>query len=310
MLKIFENKNIKKYKWILIILISIVFLIFLNMRKDNDYDNYSLEHIDNIPSNETVRKLEDYYTPKTISETKIINLKSKIGDKDYYLAKIKKDKFNENCPICSVTKVRDSMLVLVDANSTIKENCYADELVKCYNTQNISDCPSHSLKQCDPKKIGTNNIEFILDNITSGLIKDGVVTPPSYALKFNDQKNQGIMMSLWEIENKTSEKSSVKPNKKNFIVCLDDIIGALDNKQKIYLNTDNLPKDKIRFKIFFKIDDQVKYLGVCNNELCPNIICEEKECENNYKFLCLYDDIKNPNVLNFEPELMKHIKNG
>jgi hypothetical protein len=90
---------------------------------------------------------------------------------------------------------------------------------------------------------------------------------------------------------------------------LDDIVGALDNKQKLYLNTDNLPKDKIRFKMFFKVDDQVKYLGACKGELCPNIVCKEKECEDDYKFLCLYDDINHKNVLNFEPELIKHVKN-
>jgi hypothetical protein len=310
MLELFESENMKKNKWLLVILLAVILLIFLNMRKDSG--SFLLEHAGNVPSNETVRKLEDYYTPKSIPETRVINLKTKIEGKDYYLGKIKKDKFNSNCPICSATKVKDSMLVLVDSNSVIKEHCFAEELVKCYNTQNIVDCPTHAIKQCDPKKIGSSNIEFVLDNVTSGAIKDGVVTLPSFALKFNDPKSPGVMLSLWEIEkqNKPNETSDAAKNaKKNFIVCLDDIVGALDNKQKLYLNTDNLPKDKIRFKMFFKIDEEVKYLGVCTGELCPNIVCKEKECEDDYKFLCLYDDINHKNVLNFEPELIKHVKN-
>jgi hypothetical protein len=317
MLEIFESRNLKKNKWLLIILVAIIFLILLNLKKDS---YYIFEHAGNVANvigsnnNETVRKLEDYYTPKSLPETRVINLKCKIDGKDYYLAKVKKDKFNSNCPICNLTKVKDSMLVLVNSNAVIKENCYAEELVKCYNTQNISDCPTHALNQCDPKKISSNNTEFILDNITSGIIKDGVVTHPSFALKINDPENTGILLSLWEMKNTKSTPSATPSttqsaiSQKNYIVCLDDVIGALDNKQKLYLNTENLPKDKIRFKIFFKLDEHVKYLGVCNSKLCDNMVCNKPECDDDIKFLCLYDDITNTNVINFEPELVKHLK--
>jgi hypothetical protein len=303
---------IKKNKWLLCIILAIALLILLNVYNP-------LEHIENVSSSspspssqQTVRKLEDYFTVKTASETKIISLKCKIDGKDYYVGNVDKKKFNESCPICSTTAIKDSMLVLVNSKMALKNNCYEEELVKCFNTQTIADCQEHALKECDQKKIGFSNLEFVLDNIVEGTIVDGVKTQPSFILKLNDPKLTGAMLSILEMKSSTN---TTEQTKKLHLICLDKVIGTLDEKQKIYLDTTGLAKDKIRFKIFFKIEGKNKYLGVCNGDLCPNIICKEPSCDNketccidDYKFFCLYDEMTNTNVLNFEPELVRFVK--
>jgi hypothetical protein len=301
-----------KYKWLFVIFISLTILIYLNIIVE------PYEHVTNVTSGHTVRKLDDYLTPKTIPETRVVNIKCKMGGKDYFLGKIKKDRFNANCPACNLTNLKDNtMLVLVDSRLIINENCYNEELIKCYNTQNIADCPQHAAEKCDAKKIGSSSTEFIIDNVTQGETKDGVITPPSYSLRFNNTDSQGIMLSLWEFERKipTEDKdvnleAADLPQRveKNYMVCIDDIIGAMDDKQKLYLDTTNLPRDKIRFKIFFNVNNQTKYLGVSKTDLCENIVCTVPECENDYKFLRLYDNIDDENILVFEPELIRHLK--
>ena len=340
-------ETIKKQKWITIIIICIILLVFLHY--SNTFD--TLEHAEGSVSNngkKTVRRLLDFYTPKTIADVRIINLKCRAGDIEYYLAKINKNKFKSPCTHCNKSKIEDSVLVLVKTKNTIKNNCIVEELVKCYNSDNIADCAEYVGGACPSNKFEGKNLEFILDNIDEGTketTKDGVLvnaSDQSFSLRFNDPEISGLMVSLFEYESASApvpvpvpestptNTSAVNDNvtsavndnvtsavndtvtviKKNYLVCLDEIVGAISNKQKVYINTEGLPNDTIRFKLYFNFgDNNIKYLGACKKDKCINVSCEnEEECGDDYKYLCLYDNINDDNVLIFEPKLVRHGK--
>lgn len=283
------------------IIVIILIIIIVCLLKDNVKNHFEgLININNI-NKITVRKLDDYYTPKQNNIINVINIKCKIDDNYYFIANVPKSKFNKYCPICDNTKNEKNMLVLVNEKKVISNECYEEELIKCYNKDDISDCNNYALKKCNPNEVFSSCLDMILDNIDNVQIKDGNINIPSYVLKTNN-------LSIPTMATVFTINGLIDENKKMYLLCLNTNVGLIMENQKIYLDTENLSNDRIKFRMYFYINMKKLYLGACTNQICQNIVCETEECENDFKFICLYDDRNHKNVLIFEPILKKKIR--
>jgi hypothetical protein len=297
-----------KNKWIILIFLCIIMLFYINYY-NSEYETLEGD-IKNSPDNsQTLRKLSDFYNERAgDTYKKIIHLKCKIDTEEFYLANINKKNINSNCNLCSLGDLKDRMSILVNKKNVIHKDCKNLETTKCYNTDNINDCESYVDKICDQKKIKSSDCEIILEQRK---IKDP--KEEYYLLKSNENPKSSIFLSLIEEPKKAPEvidptKIKISDFIKSYFVCFNNIPGGiLNEKEKIYIDNTDIPKDKIRFRIYFKIDQKEKFLGVSKTSLCEDLICKEEKCQNNFKYLTLYDNKTDPNVLIFEPELVEII---
>ena len=280
-------ENTDNRKWLIIGIIGLVFIILINS------NFFTIEQLTNL-NKKTVRTIGDYFSLKNSIDVKVIKLKCNVGKDKFFIGNVNKNKFNERCPACGFTKNRDTMLVLVNEKNIAPTNCKENELIKCFNGNNISDCNMYVDKICNSDKVPFEDLEMIIDNVEMS-------KKTSFVLKTNS-KSQTVMTAF----NFASENKDNKVDKVN-VICFDENLGSIKENQKFYIDMDGLPNDKIRFRMYFMIDDKRFYVGVCRTPMCDDVVCREKSCLDNFKFLCLYDNIKDRNVLVFEPEIMRII---
>jgi hypothetical protein len=328
---------IEKNIWIIIFIISIC-LIFVLINK---YEN--MENMENTGCNgKTCRVKSDFYTDKNLKspENKIIHLKcSNLNNvnNNFYLTSLDKN-FN-NCNACDISDVKNIMPAIVDVNNTLNDNCSKSEMVKCLNSQNIPNCKSHVDDICKKKfKISSKNYEFILeyykndDDKKDDDKKDDDKNDDYYLLRFNNKEKNILSLSIvkpeekdgikLDIDPKTGVGVGINPKTKETVIIPPKYIVCFKNSEddisKLYLDEEKLGKDKVMFRLYFQVGEGVKgrrYLGTCIKELQSDNICEDKLCKNKevcekyIKYLCLYPDNKNKNVLWFEPEFVGFKKN-
>jgi hypothetical protein len=292
-----------------LLIIIVLFLLFVYLKTNSQCA--LIENMTSLNDKETVRKMDDYYTLKSDEKQKILELNCDINEKKYKFGFLNKSKFNSNCDLCGKTNLTDLMPVLLDVNKTSKKNCANDELIKCYNGNDIIDCKSHVISACNTTKISSSNLELILYNIQQKSIdKDGTIIEPSYILKMGNNKSNVLSLSPSSLEVK-NKSTNVIEKKIIYFICCNNILNEATDSEKVYLEQYVDKKDKIRFKMYFKVPEsengelKKKYLGFSNVDLCDNIVCKDAKCKNDIKFLTLYSETTNKNILIFEPEIVR-----
>jgi hypothetical protein len=293
MIEIFNSK-------MLIIILLLLLLIYLNIQlKNNNIENMTI----------SIRKMEDYYTTATDAKQKILELNYTINNKKYKLGFVNKNKFNQNCKICDKTDLGDIYPVLVNSTLITKKNCENDELVKCYNDNTIADCKTNAMTVCYNNKLPSSSSEIMIYNVEEKKIDEkNNILEPSYILRTGDDKTNVLSLDSIEVEIKNTKQI-------RYFVCCNKISVAIPEDKKhlhyFYLEQDTENTDKIKFKIYFMLKTQPMeapkklYLGYMLNDMCENIVCKTEECIDDFKFLTLYDDPKNANIISFEPELLR-----
>lgn len=291
--------NISNLK-LLVIIALVILLIYLNIKKK-------------ITENMTVsvRKMEDYYTTKTDSKQKILELSCLINDKKYKMGFVNKNKFSPSCNICGKSNLENIYPVLVDSSLISKKSCENDELINCYNNDVVADCKTNAETICNQNKMSSSCSEFMLYNIQQKTVdKDGNIKNPSYILRLGDDKSNLLSLNSTEITVKNTV-TNVNEKKIAYFTCCDKIINEIPDNDKFYLEQDVEKTDKIRFKIYFMLPDEPngiskkKYLGYSPVDLCDNSICKNDNCKNSFKSLTLYADQTSQNIIVFEPELVR-----
>jgi hypothetical protein len=342
-------------KWLLLLFVSLLLIFIIH---NNIINIEKLENLDR-----TVRTLEEYVTKtKTDKFQNIVNLKSVINDKIYYLGNIDVEKIKKDCDLCKNSKNNKKVLLLCNKNLKAKKNCINEETTACYNNQTIVDCDEYVSKKCNNKKINAENFEFIINVLdpksnTSVLIKTKEKTKNQIEEPSLDDDKMVNCVSLLE-PGSNDNKDMMKVLKEIFIlgmplmkqqyaVCCDVVDKTLmseggakqiEETQKIYIENGqyesddtqsddeqsdesigNVPnvlpdtakekkntsvENKVHFKVYFKIGEKKKYVGHNDTNEC----CVDDKCQKNYLSLTVYDDPTHKNILTFEPELVKIVR--
>lgn len=312
------NNFLYKYIYIMIekinmklLIVAALILLFIYLKTNPKSVCCLVENMTPNDAKETVRKMSDYYTLKTGGKQKILELNCKIGEIKYKFGFMDKIKFNNTCNLCEKMNLKNLMPVLVNSTKTSKKTCEHDELIKCYNNNDVIDCANNAETLCNNTIITSDNTEFILYNIQQKNIdKGGIDMGPSYVLKLGNDKLSVLSLIATQIEAK-NKTTGIIEKKLIYFCCCQKILGEFTDKEKIYLERYTVTKDKICFKLYFFIPDsengepKKKYLGHASQNLCDNIICKDATCASDIKFLTLYSDVTNSNILIFEPELVR-----
>lgn len=323
---------IEKYKWIIVFFLSIC-LIFVLI---NNYEKME----NTLCGGKTCRTKSDFYTDKNTKkvENKIIHLKcttkneiKESKDNFFYLANINTD-YNK-CNACDISDIKKHMPALVDSKNIVNTNCTKNELIKCLNSQDKPNCKNYVNDLCKINgRINSKDCEFILEyyeNENDSKKEENEEKKEYYLLRSNNKDKHTLSLVQQPHVNTTPTKNSTttengtnieikNPKTGDIIITPPNYLVCFDNKQnnnKIYIEEDyeKLGKDKVIFYLYFKVGEGERgkrYLGTCvksvpKDNICDDNICKNpKACEKFIKYLCLYQDKNNDNVLWFEPEFI------
>jgi hypothetical protein len=294
------NMNININKWLIILFVTFLLILIIQTNIIN------IENLENINNNNTLRNIDDYISIKDSEKTnKLINFKCIIANKEYYLANIDANKISDDCNICENSQLKNKILVLCKSSLKQKYNCIDETAHKCYNDQKILNCQEYIDNECKKGKINSNDFLFIMELLNQ--------EKKNFSISTNNNNNiEKYGLSLLEENNKKNKNITdmlqtiyflkIPIIKASSVVCCDKYEVTLTNKQELYLDDENLQKDKIRFKLYFLIDGKKKYIGYNAKNIC----CKDndKECNQNYFTLTIFDNANHENVLTFEPEIV------
>lgn len=336
-------KYIEKRKWILFFIGTIILIILLNQ-----YNN-QLEHNTNVSANKKsifkcilnkgngIKLLNDFITNPGV-EIKVIRLKCKINNINYYLAHINEE-YNK-CGVCNTElhPTKKYMPILIKEEH-IRKNCNT-QMLDCINKQHhklISECknefnPNGNL--CDykfPNKIDEKYCDII--------IKRDLKNKTNYNFSFVKENDINFSKLLGEIRLclnsivALSDGSEVQKNKiqSKYYICThhDDLSKKSNALKENIVSQVKIEEKNGKFIIYFDASENKKsrsgyfgsenyYIGICNktikeqnicDEICKNnnsLSQEDKKACNAISYLCPYNDKNDPNIIKFEFEYVRN----
>jgi len=301
----------------LILVVIFVCLLFYYLNMSNYFKRTKLfegmentdaekenKQLPEVAKSQTVRKLSDYYNGKKETIKKIIQLNCKINNDDYIFVVSEKSSLGNSCNICNET---DKIPVLMKKSGIKSKNCSEEELIKCYNSNEVIDCDAFASNICGTAKSIVEHDKFIIQEAKPD------IENKNFALKLYDEKTDvsayimGAKQSKLNIENKITKKEETR---NVYFICISKVLGELSNSEEMYLEQVVDSNGKIMFKIYYMLNDKddgilsKKYIGYASEDLCPLSECEYEKCSENLKFINLLSDGTHSNVLLFEPKIV------
>lgn len=327
---IFFNKN----PVLGIILIGVLFVLLYYITQKHSSEH--LDQVTNILPQCTINTDQNFYN-EFVEQSHVLNFKCNVKGIDYYLASVKKSDYTTNVKADAPDCVQ-SMLILIPATEiqtmlqdylnqmkTARDICNATTKIHCNNKPG-SECPE-TYDVCNLPRFFLHDFNVI----------DVSPQNPDYTKNFRKYIINGTAVpSLNGISSKTMFNTFLLNDSGVNMVCGDTYAYGAPNQPKHFaeviiseriagnsggvVGSDSGIKIKIRFNALQQLISQQNnktvrtplidtcsgepktrpvYLGVCLTETCT------KE-NNTYPRICVYDDISDPNVLEFSPAIVSN----
>ena len=211
----YENKL---YTIILIVILLLIAMSLSNLKNCNEYlDSTSTAKTQNTIA-PVINNKYDYVNKKIATKNKIVTLKCKYNNTNYYLAYVDQADFNSK--LCTsimndpafTNIIKNRILVLVNENNVLNnDNCVDETAVSCLNanpSQDVMPCYNAAITSCGVGKIPRKDTEFILKtSVEDGL--DPKTNKPiigQHYILFNSPDN--IIVSLIELSDNRKTKTT------------------------------------------------------------------------------------------------------
>lgn len=243
---------------------------------------------------------------KYVSENKYVNIKTRIGETDYYLATMP----NLNCSGFqkSWEECNNNVVVLVPSSwldkqlQTYKNNledetkrCNFDAKLKCERDKPKSDSCNINYPQCEKKR------HFISDFQIKEIVSN---TPDSTAKSY---KLMGSPLSMSNIDSPTYLVNQIGGATENNMLCADSLPSVNNFMVGInFIESTTKGKFKLRFNRQVRLNKSLLFdtkTGAPKLEFAYVGKCANKDCNfdnNKLTRVCLYRDSIDPNVLEFD----------
>ena len=236
-----------------------------------------------------IKQTDNIFFSEYVGPKKLVNFKTTFGGKDYFLATMSrsdcagigtKDCFQQVLILVEATEINSGLKTYKDSLDKAQAVCNAGKKVDCSKTANAN-CPTDYPDCVQPR-------QYIHDFTVSQVASPDPSKPHRYVVKGTSAPLLNGISSASTISSNTS------------YVCGDPVNGVAGQLCVLEKETEGRGgiigglSGGISVKLFFNLP-ALKYLGACASTLT----CKKNNVT--YIRICTYDNMLDPNVLNFTP---------